>query len=106
MSLSKNRFLQQLGEKDEEILEENIVNDKKKKNRFLTQINEPKNEAEKLEEKIKGIKSFGKDIANPRNLMQGALGAAKGALYTSPAAIPSILGEFSLPGAIDATLLE
>ena len=55
---------------------------------------------------LQGAKEVGKQVANPRNLMQGALGAAKGAIYTSPAAVPAILGEVALPGAIEQSIQE
>jgi len=41
-----------------------------------------------------------------RSLMQGAIGAGKGAIYASPAAVPAIAGEFALPGATQNVISE
>jgi hypothetical protein len=41
-----------------------------------------------------------------RNVMQGAIGAGKGAAYVSPAGVPLALGEFALPGAIQNVMAE
>lgn len=41
-----------------------------------------------------------------RKVMQGAIGAGKGAAYVSPAGVPLALGEFALPGAIQNVMGE
>ena len=104
-NVSPNRFLNQITNKKSEAPTEQPLN------RFLAQIapREPEvpaaMKANEFIEKLPGrIVNFAKEI--PRNVMQGSLGAAKAALYTSPAAVPAIAAEYALPGAIDQSLRE
>src|SRR5271170_788950 len=111
MTVTTNRFLKQLNRpSSQEEEEEENKKDVYTSNRFLRQIKrrEPKlpfivKANEKL---VQGAQKLGKEVVNPRNLMQGAIGAAKGTLYTSPAAVPAIVGELALPGAIEQSIRE
>lgn len=110
MTATNNRFLKQLQKEVPDEDEEEKKVDKRSSNRFLRQIKERPPELPTTVKASQGLtegtKKIGKEVLNPRNLMQGALGAAKGALYTSPAAVPAILGELALPGAIEQNIQD
>lgn len=113
MSYSNNRFLRQLEEPsyereyEEEIPEETSYSS----NRFLKQLEDQEEKPSRLETTGRNIQNLPQTLASGANKAarlgtQGAIGAAKGALYTSPAAVPALLGESAIPGAIEQSLLE